>query len=81
LSWGTGAIQNPVSGQAVVGYNIYRSSVSGGPYTQLNPSPIPGLTFIDNAVSSGQTLYYVCSTVDSLGNVSPYSNETTAALP
>jgi Bacterial Ig-like domain (group 2) len=81
LSWGAGTIQDPVSGQVVVGYNVYRSSVSGGPYTQLNSSPNPGLSFIDNTVSSGQTLYYVCSTVDSLGNVSDYSNQATATVP
>jgi hypothetical protein len=81
LSWGAGTIKNPVSGQVVVGYNIYRSLFSGGPYTQLNSSPTPGLSFIDNTVSSGQTLYYVCSTVDSLGNVSGYSNQAIATIP
>ncbi len=81
LSWGAGTIKDPASGQAVVGYNIYRSLFSGGPYAQLNSSPIPGLSFTDNAVSAGQTLYYVCSSVDSLGNVSGYSNQTTATIP
>jgi hypothetical protein len=81
LSWGPGTIKNPASGQVVVGYNVYRSLFSGGPYTQLNSSSIPGLSFIDNAVASGQTLYYVCSTVDSFGNVSGYSNQATATTP
>ena len=81
LSWGAGTIKDPVSGQVVVGYNVYRSAVSGGPYTQLNPSPTSGLSFVDNAVSAGQTLYYVCSTVDSLGNISGYSNQATATVP
>lgn len=81
LSWGAGAIQNPAAGQVVLGYNVYRSTVSGGPYTKLNSSPTPGLTYVDSSVSAGQTLYYVCSTVDNLGDVSRYSNQATATVP
>jgi hypothetical protein len=81
LSWGAGTIQNPAPGQIVAGYNIYRSSVSGGPYTKLNSSPVVGLTYTDSAVSAGQILYYVCSTVDNLGNVSNYSNQAVATIP
>jgi hypothetical protein len=81
LTWGAGAIKEPSPGQVVVGYNVYRSLSPAGPYTQLNSSPNPGLTFTDREVSAGETLYYVCSTVDSLGNVSGYSNQTTATIP
>jgi Carboxypeptidase regulatory-like domain/Bacterial Ig-like domain (group 2) len=81
LTWGAGTIKDPSPGQVVVGYNVYRSSSPAGPYTQLNASPNPGLTFTDREVSAGETLYYVCSTVDSLGNVSGYSNQTTATIP
>ncbi len=81
LTWGAGTIKNPASGQVVVGYNVYRSLTSGGPYTQLNSSPDPALTYIDHEVLAGETLYYVCSTVDSLGNVSGHSNQITATIP
>lgn len=81
LTWGRGSIQNPASGQVVAGYNVYRGSVSGGPYTKLNPSLVTGLTYTDNAVSAGQTWYYVCSTVDNLGNVGGYSNQAAATIP
>jgi hypothetical protein len=81
LTWGAGTIKNPASGQVVVGYNVYRSVSPAGPYTQLNSSPDPGLTYTDREVSAGETLYYVCSTVDSMGNVSGYSNQTTATIP
>jgi fibronectin type 3 domain-containing protein len=81
LSWSASTIENPVSGQVVVGYNVYRSSVSGGPYTELDSSPIAELTYADKAVSSGQTWYYVCSAVDNLGNVSVYSNQAAATVP
>jgi hypothetical protein len=81
LSWGAGSIENPVSGQVVAGYNVYRSSVSGGPYTKLNSSPVARLSYVDTAVSAGETLYYVCSTVDNLGNISKHSNQATATIP
>jgi hypothetical protein len=81
LTWAPGSIQNPAPGQVVIGYNVYRASVSGGPYTKLNSSPVSGLTYTDDAVTAGQTLYYVCSTVDNLGDVSPYSNQAVAAVP
>lgn len=81
LSWGAGTITNPTTGQVLVGYNVYRSSVSGGPYTQLNASPITALGYTDTAVSAGQTWYYVCSTVDNLGDVSKYSNQASATIP
>jgi hypothetical protein len=81
LSWGAGTITDPSPGQVVVGYYLYRSSTSGGPYTQLNASPITALSYTDTAVSAGQTWYYVCSTVDNLGEVSKYSNQATATIP
>jgi len=81
LSWGAGTIKSPAPGQVVVGYNIYRGSVSGGPYAKLNTSPITALGYTDTAVSAGQTWYYVCSTVDNLGDVSSYSNQANATIP
>jgi hypothetical protein len=81
LSWGAGTIEKPVPGQVVVGYNVYRGSGNGGPYTKLNSSPVAALTYTDEAVSAGQTWYYVCSTVDNLGDVSGYSNQAAATVP
>lgn len=81
LSWGAGTITNPAPGQVVVGYDVYRSSSSGGPYTKLNASPIVILSYTDTAVSAGQTWYYVCSTVDNLGDISKYSNQAVATIP
>lgn len=66
----------------VVGYNVYRSGVSGGPYTELNGSlPVAGLTYTDTAVLAGQTYYYVVTAVDSEGIESAYSNEASASVP
>jgi len=74
LSW-------TASTSTVSGYNVYRGSVSGGPYTLVNNSLVTLLTFTDSAVQSGQTYFYVTTAVDGSGNESLYSNETTAAIP
>jgi hypothetical protein len=66
----------------VVGYNVYRSDVSGGPYTLLNAS-IPGstLTYTDETVQAGTTYYYVVTAVNTEGIESAYSNEASALVP
>jgi hypothetical protein len=64
-----------------VGYNIYRSGVSGGPYTIINPSLNASTSYTDTAVSAGSTYYYVVTSVDSSANESGYSNQATAAVP
>ena len=74
LSW-------TASTSSVTGYNIYRTTVSGGPYTKLNPSLLPGTTYTDSSVQGGQTYYYVTTAVDSSGVESAYSNEASATIP
>jgi uncharacterized protein YjdB len=65
----------------VVGYNAYRSTTSGGPYTKLNSSLISGTSYDDQTVQSGTTYYYVTTAVNSLGLESVYSNEAAATVP
>jgi Abnormal spindle-like microcephaly-assoc'd, ASPM-SPD-2-Hydin len=74
LSWAA-------STSVVVGYNVYRASVSGGPYTKLNTSLVSALTYADSAVQAGQTYFYVVTAVDSSGVESVFSNEATATIP
>jgi hypothetical protein len=74
LSW-TG------STSGVAGYNVYRATRSGGPYTVLNPAPQPGSSYTDPSVQAGNTYYYVVTAVDSSGTESANSNEVTAAVP
>jgi len=62
------------------GYNIYRATVSEGPYTKLNTSLVALPTYIDSNVASGRTYYYVATAVDSNGNESSYSNQATAIV-
>jgi Cep192 domain 4/HYDIN/CFA65/VesB-like, Ig-like domain len=72
---------NPSSSSNVVGYNIYRSGQSGGPYAKINPALDPSTTDVDNSVQSGSTYYYVVTAVDSSGKESLFSNQTTAVIP
>ena len=85
---GTGmSIQHSVSltwkpsTSVVVGYNVYRSLVSGGPYSQINGTLDSSTAYTDSSVSSSTTYYYVTTAVDSTGTESAYSNEVNAAIP
>ena len=69
------------STSVVVGYNVYRSPISGGPYAKLNPSVDASTTFTDSSVLSEQTYYYVVSAVDSNDVESVYSKQVTAVIP
>jgi hypothetical protein len=69
------------STSTVSGYNVYRSTVSGGPYTKINPSLVTVLNFTDSTVQSGTTYFYVTTAVDSSSNESVYSNEVSAPIP
>jgi len=63
------------------GFNVYRSTVSGGPYSKLNSSIVPTATYTDSNVTAGQTYYYVATEVDTTGFESAYSAQTSAAIP
>ncbi len=66
----------------VVGYNVYRSTTSGGPYTKVNNSGIVAATvFPDMSVASGTTYYYVVRAVDPGNLESINSNEVSATTP
>lgn len=65
----------------VVGYNIYRGTHTGGPYTKLNSSSQAGTSYTDGSVQSGQTYFYVATAVDTNSQESQYSNQVTAAIP
>jgi hypothetical protein len=69
------------SSSGAVGYNIYRGSVSGGPYSIVNTSLDATTAYTDNTVVSGQTYYYVATAVDGNSNESGYSNVAQAVIP
>lgn len=69
LSW------NPSVSPNVAGYNIYRATISGGPYTQINSVLDANFVFTDDSTADGQTYYYVTTAVDLSGRESAQSNE------
>jgi hypothetical protein len=73
LSWNASA--------SAVGYNIYRGTVSGGPYAIINSSLDATTTYTDSTVVSGQTYYYVTTAVNSDSQESGYSNQAQAIIP
>lgn len=74
LSWTDGD-------SGIAGYNIYRGSVSGGPYTKINSALDANPAYSDDAVLAGQTYYYVTTAVDGSGVESGHSNEAQAVIP
>ena len=70
------------STSSVVGYFVYRGTQASGPYAKLNPSAVDANTsYVDNLVGSGQTYYYVVTSVASNNEESTYSNQVSAAIP
>ena len=69
------------STSSVTGYDIYRSTLSGGPYSRVNPSLVTGTTYTDEDVQGGTTYFYVATAVDSHGVESVFSNEVSATIP
>jgi len=74
LSW-------TASTSTVVGYNVYRSTTSGGPYTLITSGPVAGITFTDTSVQAGATYFYVVTAVDVNGIESAFSNEASVTVP
>ena len=62
----------------VAGYNVQRSTTPGGPYTQLNATPLQSPGFTDAGLAPGQPYYYVVTAVDQLGRESAHSSEASA---
>jgi hypothetical protein len=66
---------------AVSGYNIYRGTKSGGPYSKINSVLDASTNFTDTAVQAGYTYYYVTTAVNTSGVQSNYSNQVKAVIP
>ena len=65
----------------VAGYNVYRGTVTGGPYTKVTTSsPVGGFSYTDTNVVAGQTYYYVATAVEG-STESAHSNQATAVIP
>jgi len=70
---------------ALMGYNVFRGTITGGPYSKLNASLIPvtpaagcagtGGCYLDTTIQSGVTYFYVITTVGINGTESVFSNQ------
>ena len=65
----------------VTGYNVYRGTQSGGPYSRLNSTVEPNANYADSTVLAGSTYFYVTTSVDANGAESANSNEASAVIP
>ena len=64
----------------VTGYNLYRGTVSGGPYTKIM-NDANALDYNDTSVQPSTSYFYVVTALNSSGLESTYSNEASAAIP
>ncbi len=69
------------TGAQIAGYNVYRSTVSGGPYSKINSALVAPTNYSDNTVVSGTTYFYAVTAVGTDETESTYSNQTTVAVP
>ena len=65
----------------VVGYNIYRGTTTGGPYSIVDSAPVAVDDFTDSTVQSAQTYFYVVRAIDGSGTESANSSEVQAIIP
>jgi len=64
------------------GYNVYRSTASGGPYSKISPILSPTtLLFTDATPLSGHQYFYVVTAVDTSGAESAASVEVAVTIP
>ncbi len=61
----------PDSAEAdLAGYDVYRGTAPGGPYTKLTPVPTPHSTYADRTPPADGAAVYVVRAIDSTGNSS-----------
>jgi fibronectin type 3 domain-containing protein len=65
----------------VAGYNVYRSTSSGGPVSKLATTLAASTEYIDNQVNSGDTYYYAITSVAADGMESSDSTLAIATVP
>jgi hypothetical protein len=84
---GTVAAQHSVTlswtdtSSGIAGYNVYRATTSGGPFSKINTALNSTTAYTDNSVQAGQTYYYATTAVDGNGAESRYSSQAQAVIP
>lgn len=82
LSWGPSTPATKMARDAVVGYNVYRSTATHDRNPKrINSKPCAGTTYIDNEVEAGKTYFYVTRGVTAKGVESHPSNEVKVVTP
>ncbi len=73
---------DPSVSATLQGYNVYRSLISGGPYTRISSTLSPTtLLFTDTTPVSGKKYFYVVTAVDTSGAESAASVEVAVTIP
>jgi len=60
------------------GYRVWRSTTSGGPYSQVNGGTLLTSDWLDTGVTNGTTYFWVVTAVDAVGNESAASAQVSA---
>ena len=65
-----------------IGFNVLRSTVTGGPYTQINSTvlPLTTLQYIDTLGVGGTTYFYVVNAQGASGDLSANSAQVSATF-
>ena len=69
------------STSTVAGYNVYRSGISGGPYSKLDSSDVATDSYTDSTVQAGETYYFVVTSITAAGVESAHSTQVSATVP
>jgi fibronectin type 3 domain-containing protein len=73
ISW------QPSASSGVISYNVYRSTVSGGPYARVGN--VTSSSFTDNNVKAGTTYFYVVTSLNGSQVESAVSAEIRTVVP
>jgi predicted phage tail protein len=82
LSWAASVPVGKLPRDAIVGYNVYRSTKSHDRNSKrINSALCASTSFTDPEVESGKTYFYVTRGVNAKGMESPPSNEAKVVIP
>ena len=59
----------------IVGYDVWRSTIAGGPYEKVNDIALTSSDYVDFGLVNGTTYHHVVTATDSEGRVSGWSVE------
>ena len=67
------------SSSGINGYEVYRSTISGGYYALL--AKVAGLSYTDQSVQPGDTYFYAVKAINTAGQLSSFSNQAKTMVP